>query len=164
LLDFWVSSSRAFIESPLEYAKIRRQTQQSWTFRGLYTGFGVTWARCLGLMTTYFILVDSGRRHFPDAFKQPIMGPFLTSGIAATLAWWLVWPLEYMKSQVQGAYGEKMSTLERMRLVVKERGGFLGLYRGILPGTIRSFMSNGTSMIVMVYAQRKVSEWGLRDK
>lgn len=50
----------------------------------------------------------------------------------------------------------------RMRLVIKERGGFFGLYRGIVPGSIRSFMSNGTSMIAMSWAQRKVSQWGLR--
>ena len=47
-------------------------------------GFGVTWARTMGLMTTYFILVDSGRRHFPEQFKRPLLGPFLASGIAAT--------------------------------------------------------------------------------
>ena len=56
-----------------------------------------------------------------------------------------------------------MSVLARMRLVIRERGGFLALYRGIGPGTMRSFISNGTSMVVMANAQRKVSEWGLRD-
>ncbi len=69
-------------------------------------GFGVTWVRTLGLMTTYFILVDSGRRHFPEVFARPAIGPFLTSGVAATLAWWIVWPFEYMKAQVQSGYGE----------------------------------------------------------
>lgn len=57
-----------------------------------------------------------------------------------------------------------MPVVARMRLVIKEKGGFFGLYRGILPGSIRSFMSNGCSMIVMTFAQRKVSEWGLREK
>ena len=71
----------------------------------LLQGFGITWVRTLGLMTTYFILVDSGRRHFPQHFNRPLLGPFMTSGIAATLAWWLIWPLEYMKAQVQGNYG-----------------------------------------------------------
>lgn len=52
--------------------------------------------------------------------------------------------------------------MARMRLVIKEKGGFFGLYRGIVPGSIRSFMSNGTSMIAMSWAQRKVSQWGLR--
>lgn len=157
------STARAVIESPLELAKIRRQTQQSWTFRGLYQGFGVMWLRTLGLMTTYFILIDTQRRHFPQVFDQSVFGPFLVSGVSATLAWWIVWPLEYMKTQVQADYGEKMPVWKRIRLVLKQKGGFFGLYRGIGPGTIRSFISNGTSMIVMSNAQKKVTEWGLRD-
>ncbi|CAH1242899.1 SLC25A13 [Branchiostoma lanceolatum] len=156
------STARAIIECPLELAKIRRQTGQSWQFSGIYKGFGVTWCRTMGLMCTYFILVDSTRRHFPEIFKRPLMGPFLTSGVAATLAWWIVWPLENMKSQVQGNYGKDMSTWQRIKFNMKERGGFWGLYRGLGPGTARSFLANGTSMIVMVNAQKKVSEWGLR--
>ena len=158
----FASTARAIIETPLEYAKVRRQTQQNWRFRHLYTGFGVTWFRTVGLMCTYFILVDSGRRHIPELFATPLIGPFLTSGVAATLGWWVVWPLEYMKSQVQGDYGQHQSVLQRMRTVVRKRGGFFALYRGIGPGTIRSFIANGTSMIVMAHAQKKVSEWGLR--
>ena len=66
--------------------------------------------------------------------------------------------------QVQGNYGSRdQSVLDRLRAVIRHRGGVLGLYRGIGPGTIRSFIANGTSMIVMQAAQRKVSEWGLRD-
>ncbi|KAI8509199.1 hypothetical protein Bbelb_130470 [Branchiostoma belcheri] len=128
------STARAIIECPLELAKIRRQTGQSWQFSGIYKGFGVTWCRTMGLMCTYFILVDSTRRHFPDVFKRPLLGPFLT----------------------------EMSTWQRIKFNMKERGGFWGLYRGLGPGTARSFLANGTSMIVMVNAQKKVSEWGLR--
>ena len=130
----------------------------------MYTGFTVTWMRTVGLMTTYFVLVDSYRRFFPELFAQPLIGPFLMSGVAATLGWWVVWPLEYMKSQVQGSYGnQSQSLLGRMRGVVREKGGVLALYRGIGPGTIRSFLANGTSMIVMQYAQRMVSRMGLRE-
>eukprot|EP00794_Sanderia_malayensis_P016179 gene16179-17805_t len=143
------STARSIIETPLELAKVRRQTGQTWQLRGVYKGFGVTWFRTMGLMCTYFILVDTFRRNMSEQFKRPLIGPFLISGVAATVGWWVVWPLEYMKSQVQGNYG-------------KERGGFFGLYRGIIPGSIRSFLANGTAMIVMSYAQRKVSELGLR--
>lgn len=156
------STARAVIETPLEYAKVSGQTQQNWKLRHVYTGFGVTWCRTIGLMCTYFILVDSGRRHAPELFSSPFLGPFLMSGVAATLGWWVVWPLEYMKSQVQGRYGENEPVLRRMQRVIRERGGFFALYRGLGPGTIRSFIANGTSMIVMQHAQRKVSEWGLR--
>ncbi len=49
-----------------------------------------------------------------------------------------------------------------MRFIIKERGGILGLYRGIAPGTIRSFFANGAAFVAMTHAQRKVTEWGLR--
>ena len=52
------STARSIIETPLEYMKVRRQIQQSWRLRDVYTGFGVTWFRTIGLMTTYFILVN----------------------------------------------------------------------------------------------------------
>jgi hypothetical protein len=58
----------------------------------------------------------------------------------------------------------QMSVIQRMKLVVRERGGYFALYRGIMPGTIRSFLANGTSMVVMATAQRKVTEWGLRGQ
>lgn len=48
--------------------------------------------------------VDSARRNVPELFSTSVVGPFLLSGVAATLAWWVVWPLEYMKSQVQQMY------------------------------------------------------------
>lgn len=92
-----------------------------------------------------------------------MLGPFLTSGIAASMAWILVWPVEYMKAQVQSDYGERRSTWKRLKLTFLSRGGFFGLYRGLTPGVMRSFISNGSSMVVMVAAHRKVSEWGLRD-
>lgn len=157
------STARAIIETPLEFAKVRRQTRQAWQFKSLYTGFGVTWCRTVGLMTTYFILIDSMRRHASEQFNSPLLGPFLASGIAATTAWWIVWPLENMKSQVQGNYGKNMPVLTRMKLVYNDRGGITGLYRGIVPGSIRSFLANGTAMVVMSYAQKKVTEYGLRD-
>uniref|UniRef100_T1J5Q7 Mitochondrial carrier protein n=1 Tax=Strigamia maritima TaxID=126957 RepID=T1J5Q7_STRMM len=157
------STSRALIETPLDYIKIRRQTGQNWQFSRLYTGFGVTWARTIGLMTCYFIIIDTQRRNFNQFFSSPVLGPFFASGIAATTAWLVVWPLEYMKSQVQGSYGQDKSVLERMKFVIKERGGFLGLYRGLAPGVIRSFIANGCSMIVMSHAQKKVTELGLRS-
>lgn len=159
---FCASTARAIIETPLELAKVRRQTEQSWKLRQLYNGFGLTWTRTIGLMCTYFILVDTGRRHASDLFNRPVLGPFLTSGLAATIGWWVVWPFENMKSQVQGQYGQSnVSVLSRMSRTIKERG-FFSLYRGIGPGTIRSFLANGTSMIVMSFAHRKVSDWGLR--
>ncbi|XP_057317134.1 mitochondrial substrate carrier family protein S-like isoform X2 [Hydractinia symbiolongicarpus] len=156
------STARAIIETPLEVAKIKRQTCQTWYFRELYKGFSVTWCRTIGLMTTYFILIDTMRRHLSEYFKRPLLGPFLISGVAATTAWWIVWPLENMKTQIQSNYGKNVPLLTRMQMAYVDRGGMPGLYRGIVPGSIRSFLANGCAMIVMSYAQRKVTELGWR--
>ena len=50
-----------------------------------------------------------------------------------------------------------------MQFIYRERGGFVGLYRGIAPGSWRSFLANGAAMVVMQKAQKKVTDWGLRD-
>lgn len=70
-----------------------------------------------------------------------------------------------MKVQIQSGYLEerRMSLYERLRYTIRERGGFLGLYRGITPGCIKGFYGNGCAMIVMQYAQRKLTELGFRE-
>ena len=54
------------------------------------------------------------------------------------------------------------SLLDRVRYLVYTHGVH-GLYRGIGPGTARSMLSNGVSMVVMLQAQKKISEWGWRN-
>ncbi|XP_063682413.1 mitochondrial ornithine transporter 1-like [Bolinopsis microptera] len=156
------STARAIIESPLELAKIRRQTGQTYKLSGVYKGFSVTWIRTLGLMGMYFIFIDSFRRNLPHLFSSPILGPFLLSGTAATLSWWIIWPIENMKSQVQGNFGKDQPLKTRLAMTFREKG-VTGLYRGIGPGTIRSFLANGVSMIMMSNAQKLVTKLGLRD-
>ena len=56
-----------------------------------------------------------------------------------------------------------MSIPQRLSFIIQERGGFVGLYRGLGPGLFRSFFANGCAMVVMQYAQRKVSDLGWRD-
>lgn len=98
--SFLASTCRSLLESPIEYAKVARQTNQSWRVVDLYRGFPLQWARTAGVMTTYFCLIDSIRRHFPSAFSHPL-GQFLSSACSATLGFWLVWPLEVLKNQIQ---------------------------------------------------------------
>jgi hypothetical protein len=55
-----------------------------------------------------------------------------------------------------------MTLTQRLKYIVRERGGFFALYRGLGPGLYRRFFANGCAMVVMQYAQKKVSEFGLR--
>jgi solute carrier family 25 (mitochondrial carnitine/acylcarnitine transporter), member 20/29 len=56
------STARALVECPFEFAKVKRQTGQTYTLREAYTGFGVLYLRTGGLMTSYFIMIDTIRR------------------------------------------------------------------------------------------------------
>jgi hypothetical protein len=54
---------RSLVECPFEYAKVKRQTGQTWIMKDIYRGFTNLYPRTTILMTTYFLQVDSYRRH-----------------------------------------------------------------------------------------------------
>lgn len=88
---------RATVETPLEYFKVMRQTGGQPMLNQAFRGYSVTLARSCGLMTTFFILLDVAGRQIPDIAG----GAFFRGGVCATVSWWVVWPLEVSKSQIQ---------------------------------------------------------------
>lgn len=146
------STARTFIETPLELIKVRRQLNQPWQMSELMNGFTVTWLRTVGLMCTFFVLVDSTERHIPWVIDQPLIGPFFKGGICATFAWWIIWPFESVKSQIQGNTEGPRNILPRMAWCIKNYG-VRSLFRGILPGSCRSLIANGASMAVFSACQ-----------
>jgi hypothetical protein len=90
------ATARCIVECPFEYAKVKRQTGQTWLLKDGYTGFGVSYIRTFGLMNCYFCILDSLRRH-TNVFKYQI-GQFFGSGTAAMMAFWVVWPFEVLKN------------------------------------------------------------------
>jgi solute carrier family 25 carnitine/acylcarnitine transporter 20/29 len=63
-----------------------------------------------------------------------------------------VWPFEVLKSQIQGNTPGPKSIFGRL-VYVAQNGGLLGLFRGILPGSLRSLIANGASMVVFSTCQ-----------
>ena len=90
--------ARSAIESPLDYMKVRRMTNQSYLlltsipaptsfatllphlttrqFIHLYSGFVPTFLRTSLLFTAFFSLVDTSVRHIPSVINAPGYGPF----------------------------------------------------------------------------------------
>ena len=90
--------ARSAIESPLDYMKVRRMTNQSYLllttipapttfatllphlttrqFIHLYSGFVPTFLRTSLLFTAFFSLVDTSVRHIPAVINAPGYGPF----------------------------------------------------------------------------------------
>jgi solute carrier family 25 carnitine/acylcarnitine transporter 20/29 len=109
------------------------------------------------LLGSFFVLVDYSVRYIPEVVNAPLIGPFFKGGICATAAWIVAFPLETAKSVIQadhtGQYKKvRHATWKAMRDIVAQKG-VKGLYRGFGPGASRSFVANGTSMIVYSWFQ-----------
>jgi solute carrier family 25 (mitochondrial carnitine/acylcarnitine transporter), member 20/29 len=112
-----------------------------------YTGFRVLYIRTFGLMTTYFLILDSFRRH-TNIFQYKV-GQFFGSGLASMFAFWLVWPFEVLKNQAQaGTTDFGGSTTERAKHIYQKLG-IKGFFRGIIPGSQSVFLRNGAAMVAM---------------
>ena len=126
------STARAIVETPFEFAKVKGQTLQQWHVRDAYTGFTACWIRCCGLMTSYFMMIDTLRRHTNALNRKSTQ--FVASGGCATLAFLLVWPFETLKNQLQAQTKDIGNTWgEKFRFMINKYG-YRGLYRGALPG------------------------------
>lgn len=151
--------ARACLETPIDYWKIRRQVVKNVEYREALSGLRVTMLGRAILLPVFFIYLEKIRPYKELILGERPEGTFLLAGLCATAAWWTVWPLEYMKSQIQGGYGGQDLTLaQRLRGVVREKG-VLGLYRGLGPGSVRSFFANGLSFTVMKWTEGHLTEY-----
>ena len=150
--------ARAVFETPIDYWKIRRQVLQEWKLRDALSGLRVTMVSRMILLPTFFIYLDKARPYKIAMFGESTLGNILYGGACATAAWWTVWPLEYMKSQIQGGYGDpRLSFTQRLVFVFREKG-FFGLYRGLGPGSVRSFLANGLSMAIYLKTKDQLNK------
>jgi solute carrier family 25 carnitine/acylcarnitine transporter 20/29 len=178
------ATARTVLEQPIEYAKVKGQTGQSWVLREIYQGAHLQWARTGPMMTFWFCSMDACKR---NGLTSTPLGAFVCSGGAALVGFWIVWPFETLKNQAQAgvlcsratnqpdlcprkALNEQRSSLSACWKLggtigekISRMGGLTGLYRGILPGSISVFTRNGAAILVMGIANRKMVEWGLKD-
>ena len=85
------------------------------------------------------IYIDISKQLFQDK-----LGAFGTGAICSNLAWLTIWPLDVVKSQIQsGNYTGKSFTY-----LIKDIVSTGKLFKGIVPGLLRSTIANGTAMVV----------------
>ena len=153
---------RAIVECPFEYSKVRGQTNQKWQFAEVYKGIGVVLLRNIGLLGSFICMLDVCRRK--TNFMDAKVSQFFATGVMTSAAFWLIWPFEFLKNQIQAEKGNEFGRTyrEKTRNIIRTHG-LLGMYRGILPGTLSIFTRNGASMVVMQAAQKKLTQMGFRD-
>jgi solute carrier family 25 (mitochondrial carnitine/acylcarnitine transporter), member 20/29 len=131
--------ARALIESPLDYIKTQQQTSGKTvalssllTGSKLMTGLKATLVRNFALMTTFFVCISA----------LESLDPFLRGGLATTIGWTTVWPLDVTKSRIQSSAATSTSVHKELWRAAAEGS----LYRGYVAGISRSFVANGASL------------------
>lgn len=144
---------RAVIEGPTEFFKIRQQLVAKWSYREAFSGLGVTGARNTGLFTAFVVYLDM--------LRDTVIGDysFIYGATCSNLAWLTVWPLDVVKTQRQSGRHPGVSALALLSNAARDEA----LFRGLLPGLIRSSIANGTSMVVYKKAHAWFSLWAGRE-
>jgi len=143
---------RAMVEIPTDYLKIRRQVERSWSFKSLLDGSAVTVGRNVLLFTSFVLWIDASKeackRNLVPGFLMADDGkglkPFAKGAVAANMAWLTVWPLDVVKTQRQSGNYQGKGALHLLKENL--RGGLI--FRGVMPGLVRSTLANGSSMVV----------------
>lgn len=161
--SFFGSLARTLIECPIEYIKVRKQVGKTWHFKSIYTGVHYNFMRIFPILTIFIMHMDYFRRK-TDILKTEL-GKLLAGGWAATVGWWVVWPIETIKNQVQAGTQSIGNTFsEREKYLENIHGKLGGIYRGIVPGTISIFLRNSCSFYAMLKVQTMFTEMGYRQK
>ena len=123
---------------------------QPWKINEIFKGLGVTIFRNSFLFGSFVVYVDISKQLVPGG-----LGPFLTGAICANAAWLTIWPLDVAKSQLQsGNYAGKSLTYLVKDILVSGK-----LFRGLVPGLIRSTVANGPAMVVYKKVEAILTEW-----
>jgi len=167
--------ARTLIETPLALIKVRRQTGSDWKLprlpgvpgvtywcnqlRELYRGTSPTLYRSCTMLGAFFALNDYCSRKLPELNSMAVLGPFVKGGVCASVGWVAAWPFEVVKNRVQAdvsmSYHNKSVSVILQQIVRDE--GARALFRGILPGLCKSFVSNGAAMIALHFTQRSLA-------
>ncbi|KAJ3324955.1 hypothetical protein HDV06_005543 [Boothiomyces sp. JEL0866] len=156
----------AIFSAPIEFIKVQRQLEgtklgkntfewaryiyKNYGLFGFYKGFPLHFLRDLFGTGCYFTIYESFK-YTSMQFLQP--GPMvhlIGGGIAGTLSWIVLFPIDLCKSIMQREalkpHPQYHSVLEFIKLRYSHEG-ILGFYRGISPQLIRSFPVHGINFI-----------------
>jgi solute carrier family 25 carnitine/acylcarnitine transporter 20/29 len=140
---------RGFVESPFEYAKVRRQVEHPWRLQDVYKGSSITIVRNSFLFLCFVTNIDLLKHFSPIKF-----GAFWTGAICSNLAWFCVWPLDVVKSRRQSGLYEGISTMKLLQDVIRDGA----LFKGLIPGLLRSTVANGTGMYMYHQVQKLLTD------
>lgn len=158
---------QSFALAPVELVKTRQQLAKSgdgmpsgaWAgarhivrtggFKALFRGLSITVVRDSPALAIYFTSYEAITRG-----DQSFMKVFTAGGIAGTLSWILLYPIDVVKSRIQGDVAGRYSGAWDCFVKSIKSEGWRCMSRGIGAVTLRAFISNGACFTAVVWTER----------
>jgi solute carrier family 25 carnitine/acylcarnitine transporter 20/29 len=167
-------SARNFASSP-SYAGKRYENSvqaalhigKTYGVQSLYRGYVVNTTRemvFLGMYFTVYEHVKSLLSMSSSGMSPSVAVPF-AGGLAGAIGWLVSFPLDCIKSNIQGANLQsqaggvplRVNTVAAARELVRAKG-FLGLYAGVVPSILRAFIVSSSR-----FSAYEATIWALSD-
>jgi solute carrier family 25 carnitine/acylcarnitine transporter 20/29 len=166
-------SARNFASSP-SYAGKRYENSvqaalhigKTFGVQALYRGYVVNTTREMVFLGTYFTVYEHVKSLLSSSggMSPSVAVPF-AGGLAGAIGWLISFPLDCIKSNIQGANLQsqggaaqpRVNTVAVARELVRSKG-FLGLYAGVVPSILRAFIVSSSR-----FSAYEATIWALSD-
>jgi solute carrier family 25 carnitine/acylcarnitine transporter 20/29 len=166
-------SARNFASSP-SYAGKRYENSvqaalhigKTYGVQSLYRGYVVNTTREMVFLGTYFTVYEHMKSLLSSSsgMSPSIAIPF-AGGLAGAIGWLVSFPLDCIKSNIQGANLQspgsgaqlRVNTIAVARELVRAKG-LLGLYAGVVPSILRAFIVSSSR-----FSAYEATIWALSD-
>lgn len=118
-------------------------------YKGLFRGLGITILRDSPAFAIYFTSYEAMTRG-----DQSVIKVFAAGGIAGALSWILLYPVDVVKSRLQGDTIGRYSGAWDCFLKSIQAEGWRCMRRGIGAVTLRAFISNGACFTAVAWTER----------
>lgn len=158
---------QSFACAPIELVKTRQQLAKpgegmptgAWSgarhiirtggLRALFRGLGITMARDSPAFAIYFTSYEVMTRG-----DQSVARVFTAGGVAGTLSWVLLYPIDVVKSRIQGDAVGRYSGAWDCFVKSVRADGWRCMGRGLGAVTLRAFISNGACFSAVAWTER----------
>jgi solute carrier family 25 carnitine/acylcarnitine transporter 20/29 len=170
---------QSFLCSPMELAKSRLQVSDGTKgpveclrtiyahegFRGIFRGLNMTILREIPAFSSYFLTYEWLTRT-EDGGPISTATMLAAGGVAGTVSWVIVYPVDVIKSRMQiDGIGEAkyLNSIDCLKKSVSSEG-YRFLYRGLTPTVLRAFPVNAATFAVVTWTMRLLGDNDVTEK
>jgi solute carrier family 25 carnitine/acylcarnitine transporter 20/29 len=170
---------QSFLCSPMELAKSRLQVSDGTKgpveclraiyahegFRGIFRGLNMTILREIPAFSSYFLTYEWLTRT-EDGGPISTATMLAAGGVAGTVSWVIVYPVDVIKSrmQIDGIGVTKyLNSIDCLKKSVSSEG-YRFLYRGLTPTVLRAFPVNAATFAVVTWTMRLLGDNDVTEK